>query len=246
MLAALAAVVLAACAVSQPPATGTIAAAAPADCHPTPDVDQSQFIVGYGSLMQDESRRRTSPQAGPAQPVELRGFRRAWIARGSDIGFSTTYLGVWPDHDSHMNAVIYRVDATDIAATDRRESGYCRRAVSWSALRTLASGAERASAAAQAWIYVSGPETTAPPSARYPIAQSYVDVFLSGCLEQERRHALPGFAAECIDSTSAWSEHWVNDRPLPRRPFVFQPLAGQIDRLLATHVPRYFSRIRIE
>jgi hypothetical protein len=39
---------------------------------------------------------------------------------------------------------------------------------------------------------------------------------------------------------------WVNDRVYPRRPFVVQPKAFQIDSLLSRELPQYFSRIRIE
>jgi hypothetical protein len=38
----------------------------------------------------------------------------------------------------------------------------------------------------------------------------------------------------------------VNDRVYPRRPFVFQPRARQIDELLERELPRYFRQIRLE
>ena len=46
--------------------------------------------------------------------------------------------------------------------------------------------------------------------------------------------------------TTGWSEHWVNDRIYPRRPFVHQPRAGEIDRLLSASLPELFGRIRLE
>jgi hypothetical protein len=48
------------------------------ECDAPPDSSRPQYIIGYGSLMQDESRKRTSPRAGPAHPVEVRGYRRGW------------------------------------------------------------------------------------------------------------------------------------------------------------------------
>lgn len=69
---------------------------------------------------------------------------------------------------------------------------------------------------------------------------------VSGCLEQEQRYGLSGFSRECLATTDGWSEHWVNDRVYPRRPFVYQPKALQIDGLLSTQLPQYFSRVRIE
>ncbi|MES2997868.1 MAG: hypothetical protein V4700_00885 [Pseudomonadota bacterium] len=52
------------------------------------------------------------------------------------------------------------------------------------------------------WIYEVRPEFIAQPSARYPIVESYVDIFLAGCLEIEEKFHLKNFAASCIDTTS--------------------------------------------
>ena len=60
-------------------------------CDASPDARRAQYVVGYGSLMQDESRERTSPHAGAAHPVEIAGFKRGWFARGASVGFSTTF-----------------------------------------------------------------------------------------------------------------------------------------------------------
>jgi hypothetical protein len=215
------------------------------DCHAQPDPAQAQYIIGYGSLMQDESRKRTSPQAGPAHPVEVVGYRRGWFAKGASVGFSTTFLGVLPDPNARLNAVIYRVQTSELTATDQRESFYCRISVSLSSIKALET-TEPESRSGQAWIYVNRPESIATPSPGFPIVQSYVDIFVSGCLEQEERFELKGFAQQCLATTADWSVHWVNDRLYPRRPFIYQPKAGRIDSLLTQQLPAYFSRIRIE
>lgn len=219
--------------------------AAAVDCHPLPDAGQPQYIIGYGSLMQDESRKRTSPQAGSARPIELSGYRRGWFARGDPVGFSTTYLGVLPDAQSHLNAVIYRVEIGELAATDRREASYCRSKVPFSFITALEKQPSEA-LSGQAWIYVNLPQGIATPSARFPIVQSYVDIFLSGCLEQEQRFELEGFAQQCLATTHDWSQHWVNDRLYPRRPFIHQPKSRAIDLLLSQQLPAFFSHIKIE
>ena len=245
--AVLLAALLVGCAAARSPAPNTAApqAAAASGCDGAPDAGRPQYIVGYGSLMQDESRKRTSPDAGSAHPVEVTGYRRGWITRGSSLGFSATYLGAVQDRASRLNAVIYRVAPQELEATDKRERSYCRAIVALPDLRVLGTGLSLP-ADAQAWIYVSRGPSVELPSAKYPIVQSYVDVFLSGCLEQEERFGVAGFAEQCIDTTSGWSEHWVNDRIYPRRPFVYEPRARQIDTLLSKELPRYFSRIRIE
>ena len=237
---------LAACASAGPAGKGNaLADGISGPCNAPPDSSRPQYIVGYGSLMQDESRKRTSPQAGPAHPVAVKGYRRGWFARGETVGFGATYLGVVPRREDHFNAVIYEVDPAELLATDKRELSYCRAAVAIRDITPLDSGLV-AAPGAQVWIYANRPEGVATPSSRYPIVQSYVDIFVSGCLEQEQRFGLAEFAKQCLSTTADWSEHWVNDRIYPRRPFIFQPKAGQIDDLLSKQLRQYFSGIRIE
>src|SRR3954470_8224234 len=90
------------------------------------------FIFGYGSLIEDESRQRTTPSARDAWPARVTGIRRGWWARGAASGLTTTYLGAVIADPKTLppvtcNGVIYKVSAEELAATDRRESaGYQR------------------------------------------------------------------------------------------------------------------------
>jgi hypothetical protein len=215
------------------------------ECGVAAEPGRTQFIIGYGSLMQDDSRKRTAPQAGPAHPVEVKGFRRAWVQHVQTGSFGITFLGLRPDEKANLNAVIYQVDQDELAATDKRESSYCRARVPATDIKSLEADFVPA-ADAQTWIYVSRAEGVALPDAKFPIVQSYVDIFVGGCLEQGQRFGLPDFARQCLATTDGWSEHWVNDRIYPRRPFIYQPKAGQIDKLLAGQLPAYFSQIKIE
>jgi hypothetical protein len=217
---------------------------APANCHPEPEPGRLQFVIGYGSLMQDESRQRTAPNADAAHPIEVAGFRRGWFAKGPGVA-GTTYLGAVPAPAGRINAVVYRIGPAELAATDRRESGYCRSPVSLAEVSILEDG-EFTLAGGQAWIYVNSPGGVAVPAPSHPIVQSYVDIFVSGCLQQEERFHLKGFAKQCVATTSNWSVNWINDRLYPRRPFIHEPRAGQIDRLLAEHLREFVSHIRIE
>lgn len=229
---------------ARPPSVVSPAPEPEASCHPQPDFSRDQYIVGYGSLMNEASKRRTAPNAGLGFPVRVRGFERRWIARGGDIGFSATYLGVVPKPGGRLNAAMYRVeDDAEVLATDARERGYCRRLLRRDQIEWLGPGAPPGG---EIWIYEIRPERRHPPSRRWPIVQSYVDIFLSGCLDLEARYQIEGFAAECVRTTRGWSVHWVNDRIHPRRAFLYQPLAGRIDRLLYQEVPEPFSAIRIE
>lgn len=213
-------------------------------CHPTPKLATPQYLIGYGSLMEDVSRQRSAPQATEVTPVRVQGFRRAWAAHGASIGFSTTFLGVSQDAKSAMNAVLFPLqNETDIANMDARENGYCRVQLSKSQIETLDLSAVPDG---EIWLYANKQQSMASPSRTFPIVQSYVDVFLTGCLQVEAKYQLPGFARECVVSTHNWSKNWVNDRIYPRRPFVYQPNSGAIDRLLNREIPAYFQSIRIE
>ena len=217
------------------------------ECHPEVDVMAPQYIVGYGSLMQTASKRRTAPDAGENLPAMVTGYQRAWNTKGSPIGFSTTYLGVQPETDAQMVAALYRVfDIEEIRKTDDREAYYCRDRVQPDQLRVL--DGSSVPAVGQIWIYVNKPENVDPPNESFPVVQSYVDIFVTGCFELKQKVVAENldFAEACITTTDGWSAHWVNDRLLPRRPFIHQPKASAIDALLHKMVPEPFEKIRIE
>ncbi|PHQ79208.1 MAG: hypothetical protein COB66_07345 [Coxiella sp. (in: Bacteria)] len=217
------------------------------NCHPLVDMHKPQLIIGYGSLMQEASKKRSDPDVSANYPVLVRGFKRGWFlyACNDRPGFSTTYLGVTPNPDAHINAVVYKLNgAKTIQAYDAREKGYCRVRVKPSDIKFLALLPKNMQNG-QIWIYNSQQGLIKTPTKNCPIVQSYVDIFLSGCLELQKKYTLPGFAKQCITTTSDWSSHWVNDRLYPRRPFIYQPEAGKIDTLIHDNLPVQFKHIKI-
>lgn len=241
-------------------------ASAEDDCHPKVEEDHAQFVVGYGSLMEEASKKRTSPDTGINHPVLVRGFKRAWNAAGSGPGVTTTYLGVdapkTPEQrklagesadDPEMYAAVYH-DKSDggIKATDKRESVYCRYAVAPGQIELLDGWA--LPTPSQVWIYALPPDGTADiPTAEKPIVQSYVDIFLTGCIAladqvNSQMHPNLDFAVQCIETTDSWNRHWVNDRLYPRRAFIYQPNAGSIDKLLfkAAKTKDLYGKVKIE
>lgn len=219
-------------------------------CHPAIDPTKTQYIVGYGSLMETASKERSTPDAGPNHPVLVKGYQREWNTKGDEIGFSTTYLGVTIDDAATMNAAIYITPkVSDITATDKREVYYCRNAVSVDAITMLDGTTMQGDS--QIWVYYNKPDSRVPPSARWPIVQSYVDIFINGCMELQAQVTTPvgnaSFAEQCVLTTNGWSQHWVNDRIYPRRPFIYRKGAGKIDQLLHDTLPDgVFDAIRIE
>ena len=232
-------------------------------CHPDVDKGKLQFVVGYGSLMEEASKDRSVPKSGMNHPVLVKGFQRAWNARGNEIGFSTTYLGVDAPKsederrvgadssaEPEMYAAVYQdLSEAGIEGTDKRETFYCRYGVTPDKIEFLDGWSLPDKS--QVWIYAlpAGKEGDLPDE-RWPIVQSYVDIFITGCLDLAKlvRDKSVDFAKECIRTTKGWSSHWVNDRLYPRRAFIYQPNASDIDKLLHSTSPTsdLFDSIRIE
>ena len=210
------------------------------------------FIFGYGSLIEDESRERTTPSARDAWPPRVQGIRRGWWARGAASGLTTTYLGAIDDPAATCNGVLYKVSAEELAATDRRESaGYQRCRIDTGKITML--DGRGASPVGLVWAYINliPPDQIGDnlPTPQFPMVQSYVDICIHGCLEIEGKYpTAAGFTQDFIATTDEWSRYWVNDRLYPRRPFIFQPAAGQIDAALqsAPKTSELFYEVEIE
>ena len=214
-------------------------------CTISPDPSQDQYIVAYGSLIDEKSKQNTYKDAGPNFPVQIDGFERGFMLNASGRnwpGFSTTFLGIHAEKNASMNAAYFYVgDVSAIALFDHREIGYCRTQVNKTSISPLG---VRNLPEGQFWVYESTIHSL--PSERFPIVQSYVDEFITGCIELGTRFDLDDFSEKCITQTKGWSEHWVNDRLYPRRPFHYVKEAIKIDQLLSDNLPEYFDLIRIE
>jgi cation transport regulator ChaC len=214
-------------------------------CHPKINAQVPQYLVGYGSLMDEASKRRTDPHARESFPVSIKGYKRSWSLHGDLPGFNTTFLSLSEDQSSLFNGVIYPLNSPeDIQRYDKRESTYCRKQLDADALKLFPT--EHIPQQKQVWIYIRAQKVEEYPTEDYPIVQSYVDLFIRGCIQIEEKFKIKHFAKTCIQSTDQWSVYWVNDRIFPRRPSIFEPYASQIDALLKETLPETFKHIRIE
>lgn len=217
-----------------------------ANCYPSVDPSRVHYVVGFGSLMETQSRQRTWPSTDISLPIIVEGFEHRWSGRGTPIGFSTTMLGITDREDAHIVAALFRVfDLADFTAGDAREFAYCRIELDPGRI-TMLDGSNTPTDGS-IWLYQVRPEHRHPPSADFPIIQSYVDIFLNGCMELAElvTDQTVNFVEDCVNTTSDWSTHWVNDRLHPRRPYLI-PNALRIDELLHRMVPEEFAAIRIE
>jgi len=211
--------------------------------------EPTQFIFGYGSLINSSSRNATASQPIVAIPARLSasfGYVRGWTIR-SPSGF--TALGLRRlgagENGMSINGVLYPVQGNDMAAFDAREEGYQRvevppdkiEAVSW----------QRLPEQGKIWVYIPAIPGQEPgvglplPTAEYPILQSYLDVVIEGGLEYGA-----DYAREILASTSDWSAYWLNDRPLARRPWVYTKDHAAVDKLLTGSAPHFNDRLYAE
>ena len=207
---------------------------------------KQQLIFGYGSLVESQSRARTSPSALYAAPANVSGIQRGWFDQTPGVGFSTTYLGAVVDANSNCNGVIFKVSAQQLEAFDQRETGYNREKIDQKNV-TMLDGSDSAPEG-DIWFYANKEKRYA--SAKYPIVQSYVDICLNGCLEIEATYPLAkkaAFAETFLKTSTNWNKYWVNDRIYPRRAFIYAPNASTIDQLIVNVLgEELFSSIQIE
>ena len=52
------------------------------ECNLNPEKGSKNYIIGYGSLMDKESRTRTNKSALVAKPILIKGFERTWGHNG--------------------------------------------------------------------------------------------------------------------------------------------------------------------
>lgn len=206
----------------------------------------NQFIFGYGSLVESQSRARTSPSALYAFPANVAGIKRGWFDQVGGVSLSCTYLGAVRDENFNCNGVIFQVSQQQLDAFDQRETGYNRERIDQKDI-TMLNGSKSAPEG-NIWFYANKEKRYASPEC--PIVQSYVDICLNGCLELEATYPAAKdatFAETFLKTCTDWTKYWVNDRIYPRRAFIYAPNASKIDQLIQKVLgEEMFSSIEIE
>ena len=212
------------------------------------------FIFGYGSLVETNSRIRTSTDSKLAYPVEISGLQRGWWARVPVSGLSTTFLGCALSDSNIVNGVIFNVNQSDLIKLDKREEGYQRILLDNNAIKDYCNVLRKED---KVWVYINrdfGQKDFLGkniPDKEFPIVQSYVDICINGYLGLIEKYPFlkkEKFIEKFITETKYWSEYWVNDRIYPRRPFIHCPNAYKIDSLLIEHLKdaSLFNKIYFE
>lgn len=212
------------------------------------------FIFGYGSLVESNSRTRTSPNSKLAYPVEVTGLQRGWWARVPVPGLSTTFLGCALSDSDSTNGVIFTVSQSDLIKLDEREKGYQRILLNNTMINDYCNILNKED---KVWVYINsdfeqkGFLEKNTPNRNFPIVQSYIDICINGYLELLAKYPFlekEKFVQKFINETRFWNEYWVNDRIYPRRPFIHCPNAYKIDSLLIDNLKdtSLFNKIYFE
>lgn len=195
-------------------------------------IDEPHIVLGYGSLMNSDSRSRHSDIPHDGIEVDVEGFERAWVTRSEPE--QQTYVGAYQKQGAWLNAQL--VPTHMDPALQKREQDYRFTPVALSQLRfelpqTLANYLYDWLVSKDIWICES--LEIVPSAPDYPVNQTYIDTCLAGCLELGGKAAAQRF----ITSTQGWDHHRFNDRTLPRYPRaaeVDQSHCAVIDEMLSS------------
>jgi len=188
------------------------------------------YIFSYGSLISKESLAHTigKDNAGKAKTATLKGYERGW--RNHVHHEKRTGLGIIEKQDAEVNGIIFEIDEQHLDELDKREYGFDRRKLN----------SDLVEGNLWAWFVVD-PQV---PTDEYPIALTYVDTVLAGCLT----HGVE-FAKEFLRSTANWEYPFINDRDkprFPRRAEISDSKILVINRLLKEILPAQYHRMQIE
>ena len=208
------------------------------------------FLFGYGSIINEASRQTTALNAGmPAEPAVIvrlhdSSLRRRWCFR-SHTGF--TALGLERKKcNEDLNSkpivgILFPVNKDVLDEFDAREVGYQRISIDPSLIDVFEDfGDDLTKQVARqyrdllrieqtkVWVYIPEEDRAKAPDKDHPILQSYLDVCLRGCLEWGGE----SLACEFLYSIEGWSEYFLYDTPLSRRPWIHRKDHQLLDGIL--------------
>lgn len=180
--------------------------------------DYPHLVLGYGSLMNADSRQRFSNIEHQGVMVTVEGFYRAWVTRSWQE--QQTYVGALPETGATLNAQLIPTPLSPALA--EREKDYTFTQVSADAISTDFTRdahdylLQRLSDK-QLWICQTLDVHPAEPD--FPVSQTYIDTCLAGCLSHGGKPQAEAF----VRLTRQWPAHVKQDRLQP-----FYPRPGRV------------------
>lgn len=156
------------------------------------------LIFGYGSLVNRESRNRTS-FTWKEIVVNLIWYKRWWYFRTEKS--KTTSVWIVKSENSTCNWILFEVDDLWLELFDKREFWYKRVELEKEKIVSNNFNIDEI----KIWTYVVN--DIEYPNVNFPIAQSYIDIIMNGYLDVSE-----SFVIEFIMTTEWWEYHWINDR----------------------------------
>lgn len=198
------------------------------------DIDEQHIVLGYGSLMNTDSRQRFSAIPHDGIPVIVHGFSRAWLTR-SEIE-KQTYVGAVPDSQSSLNAQLLPSKMDPSLAERERDYQF----VSVSTADLEMDLTKDSKALLFPWLeskslWICETLLQQPADKHFPVSQTYIDTCMAGCIE----HGGEEEAIRFIQTTSLWEHPRHNDREnpvYPRAGRVPKSVCARIDALMEAHL----------
>ena len=190
----------------------------------------TQYIIGYGSLLNHDSRLRFSNLNIQPIRVRLHGWQRCWHARSYPE--QQTFVGVEQAAGASLNGALIPTQTLTPELIEReRDYQFIEIAPDALELQPALNGKDT-TALANKTFWLCQPNAPEWPDADFPVYQSYVDTCLAGALESGNTEG----AWQFIESTIGWEHNWVDDRLTPQYPRAAKldkALIDQIDLILA-------------
>ena len=213
-------------------------------CFPVPDSKQTQYLIVYGDLMYEEARLDRLGQSVLELPVLVDDYKRAWQVRAQPDSLKFTRLGVVPSKEDSFNGVVVAVTTDKLTSIDHSSALECRVKIDREKLQSMS--AVPVPAEGEFWIFEAKKKNVRGPTANYPIMQSKVDIFLTGCIDLTKHFKLKKFADLCVTTTKNWSPNWSNDRRQPIQVKAVQPKNKQVDELLEKLEGGLYERVKAD
>ena len=214
------------------------------ECFPGPDKEKDQYLVVYGNYFYDQARHESLSDMQQDIPVWVNDYKRGWFSRSKPEAIKITQLGVVPSPGIRFNGLLAKLNPGTLKSMDSHEKYSCRIKVDPSKFQPMTH--KKVDNDGEYWVYQTKKKQKLSPAANFPIYQSQVDQFLTGCIEQAERFKLSEFADECMKTTHNWSPSWSNDRMRPIFGKSVQGRREQVNKLLIKYQSEYFGAIKAE
>ncbi|MBP6236767.1 MAG: gamma-glutamylcyclotransferase [Saprospiraceae bacterium] len=166
----------------------------------------NNYLFSYSSLLCKKSREQNGSY-DEVNPVNVCGVKRGWYHHILDD--QNCALGLIRSENDCCNGILLATTESDLVKTDHRETIHVYERIQIPRTRIDLYKMPEHNEEMKIWSYVINAPSL--PSQHLPIAQSYLDVVMTGYLEHGE-----GFCISFLKNTHGWNGFLVNDRAQPK------------------------------